>query len=167
MRTETAQEGVDFAGQFNATFSTVTVGGDYPRTAVLRAPEGMSTGGGERARQALTLEALEHAGPAIALGWVDLKQYRASLRTYARLAEMHRERTDDLVLGLDKEAYDRFCELAQNFFWEYGLAVDLENYVGTPALASAHESSATPWRTIFIVAALGTSILIAVWRLFL
>jgi hypothetical protein len=126
-RTQVAQSAFDFSAYFTQSFGDVRVRGAIVRRPELMAPEGMSTGGGRRARQPVVLFAEGGRGPAITVGWVDIPQRRAVLRTYRCLHAMHQARYRGRPFDLDMGSYDGFFDQAKGLLAACGLAITEED----------------------------------------
>ncbi|MGO8995803.1 MAG: hypothetical protein ACLQVI_21030 [Polyangiaceae bacterium] len=116
LQTKVALQVSELAEQFRKVLSGVRVQpGDY--SPELTAPEGPSTGNGAQALQHVRLvPGPGHAGlPTIVAGHANRVVRTAELRTYAHVDRNHRERFGT-PLPLDREQYDRFLEMAKNFF---------------------------------------------------
>lgn len=152
-RTAFAQQAVDFSDYFDMLFEKVLVQGDAPRRAMLVAPEGISTGGGKQARQALVLKAEAEGIPGLTVGWVDRNQGMVALRTYEYLEEQHRQRFGKKPFEIDKESYDAFYKKAQEFFSREKMPIKVESAPRTPSAAPAtvEVSSSTPRGMLILV----------------
>lgn len=154
-RTQVAQSAFDFSNYFAQAFGNVRVLGAVVRKPELMAPEGMSTGGGRRARQPIVLlpegtaayvggpagpmsqgpmsqaptSMSPASGPAITIGWVDIPQRKASLRTHRCLVGVHQARYRGRPLDIDKTSYDAFFDQAKGLLAACGLAVTEEDEV--------------------------------------
>ena len=127
-RTQVAQSAFDFAHYFTSSFQNVVVTGTVPRRAELAAPEGMSTDGGQKARQALVLiPTAPGAGASIAIGWVEIAQKRAELRTFRVLLAMHNARFRGRPFDLDAGSYQAFFEQARQLLSACGVQVNVED----------------------------------------
>ena len=105
MYTMLAREGVNAAQLLNAALAKYTLGKTIPRRVEVAAPMGQSTDGGKKARQSVTLVAIEGAGPVVMCGWIDAAQKVAELRDYASVAEQYKSRFGSkLEFGPDEYA---------------------------------------------------------------
>ena len=75
----------------------------------------------------------------VTVGWVNLKDQRAQLRTYNCLSAMHSQRFGGRVLDIDPGSYQQFYDQAQRLLSSQGMAVQVED---TPPPVS--RSSAPP-----------------------
>ena len=157
-RTQVAQSAFNFANYFTDSFSRTIVAGAVPRRPVLSAPEGMSTGGGRQARQAVMLVADGQQAPAITIGWVEMPTRRGAIRSYRCLQGLHNARYPGRSFDLDVHSYQRFFEQVQSFFDACGLEVSIEDEVGPQAATRtstpppAEAPDADPNRTMTLVA---------------
>lgn len=152
MRTRTSQAGVDLSAQFASAFSTVRVHGDADRVGVLREPEELSTGGGARARQALMLWDPVGGTAPVTVGWVNLREHVAHLRTHTCLAELHLTRFgNDVPLPVERESYEHFVALASDFFRQYGMRLEME---ALPPKVVEKPKDRTTWLLIVLALAI-------------
>lgn len=142
-RTQVAQSAFDFSRYFSGIFDAVRVAGAAPRRPVLVAPEGMSTSGGKRARQSIVLQPDDSMHAAVTVGWVDVGERQAMLRSHAALETIHRERFRGRVFDLDRASYATFFEQARSFLMSCGFDVKVEAEGGGP-VSSAPGSAAIP-----------------------
>lgn len=151
-RTQVAQTAFDFSKYFMSTFGAVRVLGAVPRRPELAAPEGMSTGGGKAARQPICLQAETPNVPVVTVGWVDLGQRRASMRTYRCLNGLHQARYRGRTIDIDQASYNAFFDQAKALLGSCGLLVTDEdeptsNSAPPPGrvIREAHASGADFW----------------------
>lgn len=128
-RTQVAQSAFDFSNYFAQSFAAVRVLGPVVRRPDLTAPEGMSTEGGKLARQPVVLQPVDRnmGGAAITVGFVDIPQRRAVLRTYRCLLAMHQARFRDRPFDLDPHSYESFFHQAKGLLGACGLMVTEED----------------------------------------
>lgn len=128
-RTQVAQSAFDFSNYFAQSFAAVRVLGPIVRRPDLTAPEGMSTEGGKLARQPIVLQPVDRnaAGAAITVGFVEIPQRRAVLRTYRCLLSMHQARFRDRGFDLDAHSYESFFHQAKGLLGACGLMVTEED----------------------------------------
>jgi hypothetical protein len=125
-RTQVAQSAFDFSRYFASIFDSLRIGGAVARRPVLVAPEGMSTAGGKRARQSLVLQPDDPMAAAVTIGWVDIGERRAMVRTHGALAALHAERFRDRAFDVDPTSYSAFFEQVRSFLDSCGFAVKVE-----------------------------------------
>jgi hypothetical protein len=138
-RTQVAQSAFNFANYFTDSFSRTVVGGSVPRRPVLSAPEGMSTGGGRQARQAVMLVSDSQQAPAVTVGWVEMPTRKGAIRSYRCLAALHEARFRGRPFDVDVASYQAFMGQVQSFFDACGLEVTVEDDV--PVAAAARPSN--------------------------
>jgi len=107
-RTQVAQSLVDFGKYFDTIFERTRVGGAVPLRPMLVVPDDMSTDGGKRARQSVTLQPEVPGVPALTVGWIDIPGRQAMMRTWNALAAMHRQRFPGRPFDLDRATYEGF-----------------------------------------------------------
>lgn len=90
--TMVAHQGLNAAEMLNAALKTKTIGTDPPRRVEVTAPDGPSTDGGKRARQAIRLVPTEGRGGTVLCGALDVAQKTLELRTYRNACAQHQER---------------------------------------------------------------------------
>jgi hypothetical protein len=114
LQTKVALQVSELAEQFRKVLGSVRVQpGDY--SPELTAPEGPSTGNGAQALQHVRLVPGQPGLPTIVAGHANRFVRSAELRTYAHVDRNHQQRFGT-PLPLDREQYDRFLEMAKNFF---------------------------------------------------
>src|SRR5688572_31725792 len=118
-RTGFATESMKVALLFAHRFGKRTVGGTGQYLLRLSEP-GVSTDGGAKARQSITLSPKNQSMGAIVIGWVDLARAIAELKSYALVAEQQRQRKGE-ALGLSREEYETLQSDLQRFFRESGV----------------------------------------------
>ncbi len=141
-RTQVAQSLVDFGRYFDTIFARTRIHGGVPLRPALVVPEDMSTGGGRRARQSITLQPEVPGPPAVTCGWLDIPSRQAMLRTWGSLAGMHRQRFPSRSFDLDQAGYDLFFKQCTDLLKTCGLTTSVEDFVpemdapgGAPDLA--------------------------------
>jgi hypothetical protein len=165
-RTQVAQSAFDFARYFSSVFDSVRVLGSTQRRPRLVTPEGMSTAGGKRARQSIVLQPDDPAGTALTVGWVDIGERRALLRTHGCLEALHFERFKNRPFDMDRASYAGFFDQVKSFFDSCGLAVTVEGEPGTASVppsrlaeqrdaATSGTSSSVVWLMTFSAFMLG------------
>lgn len=142
-RTQVAQSAFDFSRYFSGIFDAVRVAGAAPRRPVLVAPEGMSTSGGKRARQSIVLQPDDAMHAAITVGWVDVGERQAMMRSHGALDSIHRERFRGRAFDLEPTSYATFFEQAKSFLMSCGFEVKVEAEGGGPS-SVAPGSAAIP-----------------------
>jgi hypothetical protein len=133
-RTQVAQSLVDFGRYFETIFGSTRIGGSVPRRPVLVVPEDMSTDGGRRARQSITLQPDAPGAGAVACGWIDIPSKQAMIRTWDCLAGMHRQRFPGRPFDVDGPSYQTFFRQCLDLLKTCGLAAMVED---TPVAAPA------------------------------
>jgi hypothetical protein len=94
----------------------------------------MSTGSGKRARQSILLRDERGAMPNLTVGWVDIPQRRAGIRTYRCLQGMHYARFRDRPFDVDPNSYNAFFDQSKALLAACGLYVIDEDEV-PPAIS--------------------------------
>jgi hypothetical protein len=91
--TMTAREGLDVAEMVNAAFKAKKpIGKRTPYRPEIVEPDGPSTSGGKRARQTIRLVATGSGNGPIMIGYLDVAQKVAELRTHDAVAEQYADR---------------------------------------------------------------------------
>lgn len=130
-RTAFASKALELSDMFMIKFSRRAFGGAVPRAVHVAAPE-ESTGGGKQAREAISLIPAGGApGGTLVIGWMNVAENRAELRTYDVLAEMHRLRFGN-ALDLTQTDYEGFLDEARRFFSEEGIQLELASEAPAP-----------------------------------
>lgn len=143
-RTQVAQSAHDFAAYFAKSFGAVRVLGAVNRRPDLMAPEGMSTGGGKHARQPIVLRPEQQGGSSLTIGWVDIPQRRAALRTHRCLLQMHQARYGQYPFDLDVGSYNAFFDQAKGLLAACGLYVTEEDQPPPGSIAPSRPNPSVP-----------------------
>jgi hypothetical protein len=152
-RTQVAQSLVDFGRYFDTIFARTRIGATVPMRPVLVVPDDMSTGGGRRARQSITLQP-EVPGPAsLTCGWIDIPSRQAMIRTWGCLAAMHRQRFAGRPFDVDQASYDLFLKQTQELLKTCGLTTQIEDQPGDAPSPLSRASLADVETTIATVKA--------------
>jgi hypothetical protein len=125
-RTEVASAGVLLSDSFQVTFEGFTIPGDVPRRPELAPPPGPSTMGGVQARQSLTLKPVRGNGRTFTVGWANVSDRRAQLRTHKCLHELHVQHFGKEPFTLDEAYFQIFFDRARAFLSDKGLLVEVE-----------------------------------------
>ena len=125
-RTRVAEEAVGYSDLFGVSVGQVRVQGTCEFAPILKAPEGVSTAGGELARQHITLNPAVPSEASITVGWVDVSRKQSLLRNYARLQQIHQERSSAKAFSLDAASYQAFFDQAHKFLDRTGLSPVIE-----------------------------------------
>jgi hypothetical protein len=155
-RTQFAQAAVDFSGLFAIMFEKVRVLGSTPRIPELVAPGGMSTAGGKQILQHITLRPEVAGPPVLTVGWVDLAQRTALLRTYGHMAQLHRARFgNSRPFDLDVASYQAFLDHCRRYFDAQAIRIQYEDEsVQLPAPAKSPQQKNNTTLILIIVALL-------------
>jgi hypothetical protein len=123
--TMTALEGLDAAELVNAAFARRTIGKQTPRKVEVIAPDGPSTAGGKRARQAIRLVPAAGDGSPIMCGFLDVAQKVVELRSYETLSQQYEARfsercdiTQDEYAGLCRDLQMTLSPFRYSFSFE-------------------------------------------------
>lgn len=115
-RTLHAQMAFELTDVFGFKFGPLQFGNKRPRKLELSKPDGPSTAGGRVARQNLVLVPAE-GSPAspIVVGWVDVTNRRAELRSFRMLGKQFEAR-HGRGIDLEADAYDKLDQELSGFF---------------------------------------------------
>lgn len=113
-RTHHANQAVELSDLIGLKFSPHRYGTEMPRYVRVREPDGPSTDGGRKARQAIVLCAERDAGPDLMCGFVDVVKRTAELRSYAMVKQSFESRFNR-ELDITRGEYNRFLEALQAF----------------------------------------------------
>lgn len=123
--TMTALEGLDAAELVNAAFARRTIGKQTPRRVEVIAPDGPSTAGGKRARQAIRLVPAQGEGSPVMCGFLDVGQKVVELRSYETLCHQYEARfgarcdiTQDEYAGLCRDLQMTLSPFRYSFSFE-------------------------------------------------
>lgn len=128
--TMTAREGLDAAELVKAAFARKTIGVATPFAVEVLAPDGPSTAGGKRARQAVRLVPVGGDGAPVMCGSVDVARKVVELRSYRSVAEQYQQRFGKLF-GIAEAEYAGLCR-------------DLEATLSAFRYSFVHEAEGTP-----------------------
>ena len=134
-RTEFAQQAFEFTDLFAYKFASLIYGGQRPRRVRLTETDGPSTAGGRHARQPLLLVPDRGDGKLV-LGWIDVTQRQAEIRTYEILREQFAARYSTPI-DLERGAYDRLRRDLDGF-------LKLQKFEVRNASAQAKSASRAP-----------------------
>lgn len=104
----TAREGLDAAELVKAAFARKTIGVATPFAVEVLAPDGPSTAGGKRARQAIRLVPAGGDGAPVMCGSVDVARKVVELRSYRSVAEQYQQRFGK-PFGIADAEYAALC----------------------------------------------------------
>jgi hypothetical protein len=125
-RTKVAEEAVSCSDLFAVSVGQLRVQGTCEFAPVLKTPEGVSTAGGQLARQHITLNPAVPSEASVTVGWVDVARKQSLLRNFARLEQIHKERTPGRAFPVDAKSYEAFFEQAHKFLSRTGLSPVVE-----------------------------------------
>jgi hypothetical protein len=162
-RTLHAQQALQTTLLFLSSLSRENYGRPPGRKLSLAEPEGMSTEGGKRARQAILLVPGngERRG-AVVCGWLDSARKRIELRCYDDMTRLHLERFN-LPFDLPADEYGRVERDVQRFAAKHRLKVQLLDR--PPPAASAGPVGRTislRWLIAMVILLIGLGIVIGV-----
>ncbi|RMG19560.1 MAG: hypothetical protein D6729_04925 [Deltaproteobacteria bacterium] len=110
-RTMLATEGLRIGGLLMAKLASVRLGTQPVRVVRVTDPE-VSTEGGKRARQNISLHPEGGEAATLVVGWMDASTRVAELRTF-EVVQAHFQARFGMPSDIDPEAYDRFIEAAR------------------------------------------------------
>jgi hypothetical protein len=113
-RTVHAQEAFKFNDVFGFKFQVLTFGAAVARRVKLSPPE-MSTDGGRKARQPITLVPDEEGGRSIVCGWVDVPRKIAELKSYNVASEQFQARYG-AAIDMTREEWEKVVAEINGFF---------------------------------------------------
>ncbi len=126
-RTYHASQAVHMSDLLNLRFAKERFGTDRPRFLRVREPDGPSTAGGRRARQAITLIDLQdEAKSTIVCGFIDTVAKKAELRGFAVVKQAYEQRFGDLI-DITRGEYSRMMSMLQDFMAGQGIETRLVN----------------------------------------
>lgn len=113
-RTVHAQQAFEFTEVFAYKFDPVVFGRAHPRRLKLFEPDGPSTAGGKQARQSLVLVPDGSEGKNLVIGWIDVTQKAAELRSYGLVAQQFKARFGSDI-DLSREEYESLLDDLRSF----------------------------------------------------
>ena len=139
-RTYHASQAMQISDLINLKFSVKTFGTETKRYVRATEPDGPSTDGGRKARQALMLMTKDEMarGGGIVCGFVDVASFIAELRSYA-VVSSHFTQRFARPFDLSKGEYDRMHEQLEAFLKQQGFQTRIAS---TPRRASEAPSAA-------------------------
>jgi hypothetical protein len=133
-RTHHANQALHTADLINLKFSPERFGTENPRYVKVREPDGPSTDGGRKARQAILLcAASDEEGGGIVCGFVDVTKKIAELRSYVVLKQAFETRFHQ-ELDLSRGEHGRFLEKMREFLGVQGFEVRVSNAPRSPSV---------------------------------
>lgn len=148
-RTAFAGKALELSEMFMVKFGQRTFRGSPTRVVQVQEP-GESTGGGAQAREPIALvPAGGVPGPSIVVGWINVGENKAEMRSFAVLAEMHRQRHGAAAqIDLDRSEYDSFLNDVRAFFAEEEMPTRVVDEVpASPAAMRQNTASQAPVRS--------------------
>jgi hypothetical protein len=127
--------------------------------------------GGAQARQHILLVPEGQGHATVTVGWVDIPERKAELRTFGCLLEVHSQRHANLPFALHDEGYDNFLFRTRKFF--EAKAITVVEVDTAPVLEKLPESPSAAERRSggvggLVVALVGLGIAAAaVWYVFM
>src|SRR5262245_45155356 len=115
-RTVHASQAAHVSDLINLKFATKTFGTEVKRYLRATEPDGPSTDGGRKARQALMLitkDEMAHGGGTVC-GFIDVTSFSAELRTYAVVSSHFTQRYGK-PFDVSKGEYDRMQEQLEGY----------------------------------------------------
>lgn len=126
-RTYHASQAVHMSDLLNLRFAKERFGTDRPRFLRVREPDGPSTAGGRRARQAITLIDLQdEARSTIVCGFIDTVAKKAELRGFPVVKQAYEQRFGDPI-DITRGEYNRMMSMLQDFMAGQGIETRLVN----------------------------------------
>lgn len=126
-RTYHASQAVHMSDLLNLRFAKERFGTDRPRFLRVREPDGPSTAGGKRARQAITLiDFQEEARSTIVCGFIDTVAKKAELRGFAMVKQAYEQRFHEAI-DITRGEYNRMMSMLQDFMAGQGIETRLLN----------------------------------------
>ena len=114
-RTENAKQAVHLSDLLALKFARERFGTDVPRYLRITEPDGPSTDGGRKARQAILLcPQREGLSSNVVCGFIDVAMHRAEIRSYA-VVKAHFERRHQRPVDITRGEYNRMVDLVQSF----------------------------------------------------
>lgn len=164
-RTHHANQALALADLINLKFSPERYGTENPRYVKVREPDGPSTDGGRKARQAILLcSAKDEEDAGLVCGFVDVMKRVAELRSYVVLKQAYESRFH-AELDLSRGEHGRFLEKMRDFLELQGLEVRVTNAPRGPSVlaqpsqlpapAEKKANEVVPWAWILVSAIIG------------
>jgi hypothetical protein len=140
-RTQFAMKALDMSKTFQVTFGELRLSGANPRRPELTVPEGLSTGGGAKAAQSITLIPDDASAGTLVAGTVNGAANTAELRGYAYLEATYKIRYHGQRLDIPAGSYLKFLDQAKMFLENHAYKVTVVNQL--PAAAKRHYDRVT------------------------
>ena len=132
----------DFAGVFAERFQATTYGRPRARRLRLTDPDSHSTAGGKLARRSILLAPDDGARDVLVIGWVDVAQKKAEVRTFESLGQYFYERFGRRVDLSNEDYAEVHLDLAQ-FLQGQGIHLSLLGCTA-PAVSAPTVESPSP-----------------------
>ena len=136
LRTRFAMKALDISDMFHATFNEFRLSGTTPRRPELTVPEGLSTAGGAKAGQSITLIPDDPSAGTLIAGTVNGASNTAELRGYPYLEVTYKMRYRGRELDIPASSYQAFIDEAKEFFELRSFKVSVVNQL--PEMARRH-----------------------------
>ena len=127
LRTQLAAQAVNAADVINVSLQRRLLGEVSARHVVVDRPEGVSTEGGKKARQAIKLVEVDGGGTAVMCGWMDVGRKQAELRSYHTIDEHHRRRFAE-PLDFTAQAYQDLMREVAKLLRSLSFSVEYQGY---------------------------------------
>jgi hypothetical protein len=156
-RTQLASEAANVTDLINLKFAAKTYGTETKRYLRATTPDGPSTDGGRKARQALMLSTKQElvSGGGLVCGFVDVASCVAEIRTHAVVSSHYTQRFNKAI-DLSKGEYDRMHTELDAYLKQQGfqtrLATTPQKRGPSTAKATADTEPKFPWITIAPIA---------------
>lgn len=119
-----ASQAVMIGELLKVKFANETYGDGIRRRLHIADPDGPSTDGGRKARQAITLESEDRQGGRIVAGFLDVNRRTAEIRSFVAVAQQYQAR-HKLPIDLPRGHYEEFITELSNFLKSQSINVTL------------------------------------------
>jgi len=166
-RTFHANQAIQISELLTIRFARDAFGTAPQRKVAVSQPDGPSTDGGRKARQAILLSAEDGTG-ALMCGFIDVAQHKAEVRNYSALSQEFQAR-HRRPIDISRGEYDRFLQDAREFLSMQGMHVHVAHAPHLPdnRAVSGPPPGARPWleRGLFAVVGLAAGAVLG-WIVF-
>lgn len=140
-RTLVAQAAMETSDILNLRFAGRLVGSQTPRRLMVAAPDGVSTQGGKQVRQSIVLApANDPSAGTVMVGWLDIAQKKAELRTHAVVKQQYEQRYQK-PFDVAQDGYDAIMRDVQTMFQMQSIETAVISNV-SPAVEAARMTAA-------------------------
>jgi translation initiation factor IF-2 len=134
-RTYHATQAMQLSELIGLKFAPLRYGKANPRIVKVQEPDGPSTDGGRKARQAMLLIPQKGEGNTIVFGFIDMVKRSAELRSYAALKQQYEARFHEPI-DLEDDDYGKLLGTMRDYLMLQQVSFELVDHVPPSRAAS-------------------------------